>query len=108
MEFRHVHVRWYGNNSQHYDGRVEDIRMDDIVERDREGLCVGHTVRVQCGYRVWTGKVLELLATHTPFAQALPLTQNAGKSLQPDPVHAPQDIHKPEGTYKIGIMYGTK
>jgi hypothetical protein len=74
--------------------------MDDIEEGDREGMFVGHTVRVQWGDRVWTGKVLELLEAPTPLAQALPLTRNAGNSLlQQDPVHAPLDLHGPEGTY---------
>jgi hypothetical protein len=47
MEFGHVHIRWFGNDSWRYDGHVEDVPMDDIIVGDREGLCEGHTVEVQ-------------------------------------------------------------
>ena len=40
LEFRQIRVLWFGNDWQRYDGRVEDVRMDDIEEGDREGMCV--------------------------------------------------------------------
>ena len=39
-----VRVRWQGNKSPKYDGRVEDENFED-----RAGLCVGKTVRVHWG-----------------------------------------------------------
>lgn len=100
MEFGQVRVRWFGNNSRHYDGRVEDVRTDDIIEDQRQGLRVGNTVRVQWGDRMWTGEVLDLLKEPTTLALAFPLTRNAGKDL----VHTPQDIHRSEGIY-IAYLY---
>ena len=70
-----VRVHCHGNKSLKYDGRVEDVKFDGIVEEDRAGLCVGRTVRVHWGRRIWTGEVLEVSEEPTLLAQALPLTR---------------------------------
>ena len=72
-----VRVRWFGNKSSKYDGRVEDVDFDDIVEEDQEGLCVGKSIRIPWGRdrRLWTGEVLAVIEEPTPLAQALPLTR---------------------------------
>ena len=66
-----VRVRWHGNKSPKYNG----VKFDSIVEEDRAGLCVGRTVRVHWGQRIWTGEVLEVSEEPTLLAQALPLTR---------------------------------
>lgn len=68
-----VRVRWQSNKSPKYDGRVEDMSIDSISAEDRADLCVGKTIRVHWGLRVWTGEVLKVFEEPTPLAQALPL-----------------------------------
>ena len=58
-----VRVRWEGNNSRKYDGRVQDIAVKFVEEEDMNGLTVGAVVRVRWGrqMRRWRAVVVDLL-----------------------------------------------
>ncbi len=58
-----VQVRWHGNNSTRYDGRIQDLAVRFVVEEDRIGMAVGYIVRVNCGKqaRTWTAVVVDML-----------------------------------------------
>ena len=58
-----VRVRWEGNNSRKYDGRVQDIAVKFVEEEDMNGLTVGAvvTVRRERQMRRWRVVVVDLL-----------------------------------------------
>ena len=59
-----VRVRWEGNNSRKYNGRVQDITVKFVEEEeDVNRLTVGAVVRVQWGrqMRRWRAVVVDLL-----------------------------------------------
>ena len=58
-----VRVRWEGNNSRKYDGRVQDIAVKFVEKEDMDGLAVGALVRVRWGrqMRTWRAVVVDLL-----------------------------------------------
>ncbi len=56
-----VWVRWEGNGSTRYDGRVQDIAHRFVVKEDVVGMAVGSTISVQWGRRRWAAVVVDLL-----------------------------------------------
>ena len=58
-----VRVRWEGNNSRKYDGRVQDIAVKFVEEEDMNRLTAGAVVRVRWGrqMRRWRAVVVDLL-----------------------------------------------
>ncbi len=63
IEARMIRLKWSGNGSSHYDGKVQDVERRFVVAEDHEELGVGSTVRVWWGRqeRQWAAVVVSLL-----------------------------------------------
>ena len=66
-----VRIKWGSNNSKKYDGKVEDVPAQWVVDGS---LTVGRTVTVNVGVeRTWAGTVMELMYRQNPLDLALPI-----------------------------------
>ena len=56
-----IMIRWCGNNSVRYDGKINQIPVKNIFPEDvAAGLEVGILVRVKWGARTWQGVLVGL------------------------------------------------
>ena len=68
-----IRVWWYGNGLRRYDGRVEEVELDAIIEEDLVDLAIDRTVRMLWGRGkdqcLWTARSFwELLYTPLQLA----------------------------------------
>ena len=57
-----IHLKWVDNGFKRYDGRIEDVPWECIVDEDRAvTIEVGRNVQARFGQRVWMGVVVETL-----------------------------------------------
>lgn len=67
-----VRVKWGSNDSKKYDGKVEDVPVEWVM--DPEMLVVGNTVAVNVGGgRTWSGVVVKLFHQQNALDLALPV-----------------------------------
>ena len=73
-----VRIRWGSNNSKKYDGKVEDVPAQWVVDGS---LTVGRIVTVNVGgEKTWAGTVMELLYRQNPLDLALPIKRTRHQS----------------------------
>ena len=86
-----MRLRWSGNSSRKYDGRVEDVPIRCVLLEDLP-LAVGKSVRARldsgAGERVWSGTVVETRSVPSALELALPEKRaTANKEDPPEQVH---------------------
>ena len=70
IDQKQIRVRWEGNGSSRYDGRVQDVEVRFVEKEDTATLEEGSTVCVclKKGARTWTAVVVNLSPAQTALS----------------------------------------
>ena len=82
-----IRLKWVDNGSKRYDGRIEEIPLECVLDEYRAviggggavAMEVGSKVQARFGQRVWTGVVVEMLERPNALDMALPEKRSCSK-----------------------------